>query len=95
MQPSLTTNKLQKIVAVTELVDYVNKARHKLLKELVNTATDDTIFMRRFRILQQLSYFESTAIKKIYCFNTHNTQDYHCCLQELFNEVETVISRDG
>ena len=71
------------------------KARQQLLTELVNTAVNDVKFMRRSRMLRQLSAFESQIIKKIYDFETTTAEDYHVGYNQILTELGIVSSRNA
>lgn len=82
-----------KLKLVQDTVQLVADARTKLLEELIIHASDPTIKMRRFRILKQLSQFESQMIEKIWRFETDNHRDL---LQiKLLDEIRSVVSRDA
>ena len=82
-----------KLKLVQDTVQLVADARTKLLEELIIHASDPTIKMRRFRILKQLSQFESQMIEKIWRFETDNHRDL---LQiKLLEEIRSVVSRDA
>lgn len=82
-----------KLKLVQDTVQSVADARTKLLEELVIHASDPTIKMRRFRMLKQLSQFESQIIEKIWRFET---DDYQDLLQVNFlEEIRSVVSRDA
>ena len=82
-----------KLKLVQDTVQLVADARTKLLEELIIHASDPTIKMRRFRMLKQLSQFESQMIEKIWQFETNNHRDL---LQiKLLDEIRSVVSRDA
>lgn len=82
-----------KLKLVQDTVQLVADARTKLLEELLIHASDPTIKMRRFRMLKQLSQFESQMIEKIWRFETDDHQDL---LQiKLIDEIRSVVSRDA
>jgi hypothetical protein len=82
-----------KLKLVQDTVQLIADARTKLLEELVIHASDPTIKMRRFRMLKQLSQFESQIIEKIWRFETVDHQDL---LQINFlEEIQSVVSRDA
>lgn len=82
-----------KLKLVQDTVQLVADARTKLLEELIIHASDPTIKMRRFRMLKQLSQFESQMIEKIWRFETDNHRDL---LQiKLLDEIRSVVSRDA
>ena len=82
-----------KLKLVQDTVQLVADARTKLLEELLIHASDSTIKMRRFRMLKQLSQFESQIIEKIWRFETDDHRDL---LQiKLLDEIRSVVSRDA
>jgi hypothetical protein len=82
-----------KLKLVQDTVQLVADARTKLLEELIIHASDPTIKMRRFRMLKQLSQFESQMIEKIWRFETDDHRDL---LQiKLLDEIRSVVSRDA
>lgn len=82
-----------KLKLVQDTVQLVAKAREELLQELLVYATDPTIKMRRFRMLKQLSQYESQMIEKIWRFET---DDHYDLLQiDLAKEIRSVVSRNA
>ena len=82
-----------KLKLVQDTVQLVADARTKLLEELLIHASDPTIKMRRFRMLKQLSQFESQIIEKIWKFETDDHRDL---LQiKLLDEIRSEVSRDA
>lgn len=82
-----------KLKLVQDIIVMAAEARTKLFEELLVHALDPTIKMRRFRMLRQLSQFESQMIEKIWRFETDDPRDLY-----QFNwskEIESVISRDA
>lgn len=82
-----------KLKLVQDTVQLVADARSKLLDELLIHAIDPTIKMRRFRMLRQLSQFESQIIEKIWKFKTDDYRDI--VLGNISYEIYSVISRDA
>jgi len=91
----MSNHKFQKILAISQLLEESEKIKQQLMSELLTVATDDIMFMRRFRMLEQLTNFESQAINKIYHFNTNYVRDYQHCTQEILNELNDVSSRSS
>ena len=82
-----------KLKLVQDTIRLVADARSKLLDELLIHASDPTIKMRRFRMLKQLSQFESQMIEKIWRFKTNDLQDL---LQiNVAGEIQSVVSRNA
>lgn len=72
---------------------YTTGLKDQLLHELIDYATDPVICMRRFRMLQQISAYESQAIKKIQNLQTDDPLDF---LKLSFEtEARTVVRRDA
>lgn len=78
---------------LTQFLDEVKKHREQLLNELVDKATDPVIRMRRFRMLSQLSQYESQIINKIAEVETDNINDLLGL--DFILEISTVINRDA
>jgi hypothetical protein len=87
--------KFQKILTIIKLLEECETAKQQLMSELLNVATDDILFKRRFRMLQQLVEFECQIINKIYHFKTNNVQDYEQCISEIQFELNYVTSRSA
>lgn len=82
-----------KLKLVQDIIQSIADARSTLLDELLIHASDPTIKMRRFRMLKQLSQFESQIIEKIWLFETDDCADL---LQiNLPKEIYSVVSRDA
>lgn len=64
------------------------QARKKLLEELVVNASDPIIFKRRFRMLKQLSHYESQIIEKINNFDSDNPDDFDIKFFHLNNIID-------
>jgi hypothetical protein len=87
--------KLQKLLAVDDVLTESNKIRETLFNELLDSATDDIIFLRRCRMISQLASAESQALKKIYQFETDNLEDYKNGVAALISELKVVTSRNA
>jgi hypothetical protein len=67
--------------------------KQQLLQELFENATDPVMRQRRFRMLRQLSTYESQIIGKIQNLHTDNTKDF---LNRSFEfETDLVVRRDA
>lgn len=81
------------------MVDIVSKLldseKSALQKELQEKASDPVIFKRRFRMLSQLSEYESQIYKKIYSFETDDCQDYNSAINYIMQEIHYVTDRNG
>ena len=78
------------------LADFKKEAdaiRQSLFDELVNRATDPTIYLRRFRMLSQISLYESQVISKIYNMETDDIADFES--NEYINGLCIVANRNG
>lgn len=89
------SKKLQKLIALNHLIDSASTIKKQLLDELTVAATDDVIFMRRFRMLRQVAALESQLIEKIYQFQTDENQDYATAITVINNELKLVTSRSA
>lgn len=78
---------------LTQFLDEVKQHREQLLHELINRATDPVIRMRRFRMLSQLSQYESQIINKIANIETDDVTDFF--VNDLTLELMKVINRDA
>jgi len=65
-----------RIVMLQEFLAKVQAAKEELLNELVSRATDPVILKRRFRMLSQLSLYESIVVSKIYNIETDDNCDF-------------------
>lgn len=84
--------KLQCMVMFNDLI----RTQHQILEqELLESGTDAVWFKRRFRMLEQLSSYQSQIIKKIYEVETDCSQDYADGMVEIFSEIRAVISRNA
>jgi hypothetical protein len=82
-----------RIKLLQQFLQISDKNKRRLMRELIDNATDDIIAMRRFRMLEQLSRFESQIIKKIYHFETDNVADFDIAI--LRKQLHAIIDRDG
>lgn len=78
---------------LTHFLDEVQQHRKKLLEELINRATDPVIRIRRFRMLSQLSQYESQIINKIANIETDDVTDFF--VNDLILELRKVTNRDA
>jgi len=88
-------NKICKLASAKQFLEHSTKIKFQLFDELINGATNDIIFKRRFRMISQLDDFESQAIKKIYQFDSDNPEDYQQGLNRLLIELNNVTSRNA
>jgi hypothetical protein len=89
-------SKRQIFFRIKLLKDFLNetqKARQQLFNELVANATDPVVFMRRYRMLAQLSLLESQLIEKIYNIDTDCEDDFKGT--EYRQHIKYVIDRNG
>ena len=81
------------------MIDAVSKkisaSKHLLLKELLTEANDPVIVKRRFRMLAQLSSYESEIYSKTYQFETDDLDEYFYSLADIIIEIEHVIDRNA
>ena len=73
----------------------IDSSRRQLIKELQSQAQDPVIAMRRFRMLSQLSAYESQIIAKLWQFRTSSLDDYFFSLHTVLEEIEWVVNRSG
>jgi hypothetical protein len=88
-------DKFLKLCAAERFMQSTDQQRKLLFQELVNNATDDVIFMRRFRMISQINQFESQGINKIYQFETDDPGDYTHGLSMLLSELNLVVSKNA
>lgn len=75
----MTTNtKFYKIKFIKEFNERCDWERNLLINEMIDNATDPTIVMRRFRMLQQLAEYQLQIYKKIEAFETDDPYDFQC-----------------
>lgn len=83
-------------LVVTTLVDRQISQHKKIIQqELVERASDPNILKRRFRMLSQISEFESQIQKKIYNFHGDSIDDYVCSVQLIFDNLRYVVNRNS
>ena len=78
-----------------EFLSHSEKLKKNLLQELVTRATDPVIRMRRFRMLRQLSLYESQIIKKIENLQTDNSYDFVFYKSTLEYEVNLIVNKSA
>jgi hypothetical protein len=83
------------LIVVDIVKKNINDCRTVLHQEMCDTATDPTLFKRRFRILSQLADYESQIYKKIYEFDSKDISDYTQALQQIVREIQNVTDRSG
>jgi hypothetical protein len=77
-----------------EFLTHSAKLKNHLLHELIGRASDPTILRRRFRMLHQLSLYESQIIKKIENLQTDDPQDF-LRGNYLKNEMHSVMDQSA
>ena len=86
-----------KIKVINVFLSATATARDSLLNECTGRGgTDPVIFMRRFRMLSQLSQFEADTIKKIYNLGSdHDADSIMSGLRNLLGCVKVITDRDA
>ena len=84
-----------KLVVANITSFFINQQKIRLQQELYERATDPTIAMRRFRMLNQLASYESQIIKKIYEFQSNDMNDYVMAVNQIIAELNHVTDRNG
>lgn len=87
--------KLNRTLLLRKLLDLVNNKKKILFDELVDNLSDDTIFKRRLRMIQQLSHYESQIVEKIRNFKTDDPSDIDSVATVIKYEIETVANRSA
>ncbi len=87
--------KLNRTLLLRKLLDLVNNKKKILFDELVDNLSDDTIFKRRLRMIQQLSHYESQIVEKIRNFKTDDPSDIDSVATAIKYEIETVANRSA
>lgn len=85
----------EKLQCVVMFNDLIRTQHTELEQELLESGTDAVWFARRFRMLEQLSAYQSQLIKKIYDFETDCSQDYADGMAEIISEIRAVTSRNA
>ena len=84
----LRINLLRKFLTESE------KLKKDILQELIDRATDPVVRMRRFRMLSQLSMYESQIIKKIENLQTDNLEDF-VSARSLICDMHSVMDKSA
>ena len=74
-------------------LEEIKTIRNELCNELIDNASNPVMLMRRFRMLSQLSFYESTIITKIQNLKTDEVLDF--LNYDFVSEAKMVASRDG
>ena len=82
-----------RIKLLKDVLNETQEARQQLFDELVANATDSVVFMRRYRMLAQLSAFEAQLIEKIYNIDTDCEDDFKGA--EYRKHIKHVTDRNG
>jgi hypothetical protein len=83
--------KYYKIVLLKDFLEKTCRARMQLFDEIAIHAIDPVLYKRRFRMLSQLSQYESQIIKKIQNFETDDVGDLFP--DKLFNGIEAILNK--
>jgi len=85
---------LFKLYIIDEFLKKTQEHRKILIQELIDGACDPVIKKRRFRMLRNLSEYESSVIKKIADFETDDIRDLLC--PDIFDfEIEFLLDRSA
>ena len=76
-----------------EFLAKVQAAKEELLNELINRATDPVILKRRFRMLSQLSLYESMIVSKIYNIETDDNNDF--LKFDYINSIAAIVNKSA
>lgn len=86
---------LAKLTAADLIEGHLARHRQALTQELQQCAGDPVIFKRRFRMLAQLSSFESQMYHKIYHFKGDSVDDYVSAVMHAILDLFEVTDRSG
>jgi hypothetical protein len=90
MQLNITILKLN---LTKQALDQFFLARQSLLDDLIVYATDPTMVKRRFRMLKQLSLYESQILNKIHSFDSEDINDFS--IEHIKHELNHVINKSA
>lgn len=93
--PSDKIDVYYKLVVADIVKVLISQHRDSLHQELISKAADPVILKRRFRMLSQLSDYESQIYKKIYRFQSNDISDYIAATREITTELYYVTNRSG
>jgi hypothetical protein len=83
-----------KLKLLKDLLKESAKVRQTLLDECIDIGgSNQIVLMRRFRMLTQLSQYESSIIDKIYDFEIVSLTDFTNGLQQILQEIKIVTNR--
>lgn len=83
-----------KLKLLKDLLKESTKVRQTLLDECIDIGgSNPIVLMRRFRMLTQLSQYESSIITKIYNFEITSLDDVNNSYQLFLNEIVTITNR--
>lgn len=83
-----------KLQAVFQILNQIFEAKQILLDELVVQASDPVIYNRRFRMISQLSQYESEIVNKLQEFQTDDPKDL-LNLDFIKKEINVICSRSS
>lgn len=88
-----TKQTFYRIIMLQEFLAKVQAAKEELLNELINRATDPVILKRRFRMLSQLSLYESMIVSKIYNIETDDNNDF--LKFDYINSIAAIVNKSA
>jgi len=88
-----TKQTFYRIIMLQEFLAKVQVAKEELLNELINKATDPVILKRRFRMLSQLSLYESIIVSKIYNLETDDNNDF--LKFDYINNITAIVNKSA
>jgi hypothetical protein len=85
-----------KLKLLKDLLTESSSVKQALLNECINKGgTDSIVLMRRFRMISQLSQFESDIVKKIYNFEITSLDEFYDDQESIIREISKVTSRSA
>lgn len=92
----MTVNNLYyKIWLCQEFVSRVQKTQNIIQQELVANALDSVKVKRRFRMLRQLSEYQTQILGKIPALSSNDDRDFHDFLAKINQEISIIVDRSS
>lgn len=82
-------------MAAQTIIKRAARLRQQLVDEMITLAADDTLFLRRLRMLSQLSELEAQALGKLKNFDTERREDILDGMHRVLSELALCVDRNG
>jgi hypothetical protein len=85
--------KFYKLRLLKKFLEQTSHARNILMNELIDNASDPTIYLRRVRMLKHLAQYERQIIEKIQNFDSDHEEDF--CEEIVIAGLQNILNKSA